>query len=74
MLKTPSEFPNPGSYALLEGREVRIIAHRPDGQALVSLSKIGESVTRTLPISQLRSPTPERAIHPRKRRAHRNAQ
>lgn len=69
MLKVPSEFPQPGSYALLDGVQVRIIAHRDGGDALVSLSKVGESVTRTVPISLLRNPLPDRPIHARKRRS-----
>lgn len=68
MLKVPSEFPQPGSYALLDGVRVRIIAHRDAGDALVSLSKVGESVTRTVPISRLKAPDADRPIFARKRR------
>ncbi len=73
MLKVPSQFPNPGSYALLDGRQVRILAHRPGGDALVSLSKIGESITRTVPLSTLQRTAAEREITPRKRRSRRAA-
>ena len=71
MLKIPTEFPQPGSYALLDGVRVRIISHRDAGDALVSLSKVGESITRTVPISRLKAPVTARPIFARKRRGRR---
>lgn len=73
MLKTPSEFPNPGSFAMLGSARVRIISHRGQGEALVSLSKLGGSITRTVAIDDLQQPVDDRPIHARKRRGRRTS-
>lgn len=51
MLKTPAAFPNPGSFAYMRAdprRRLRVIQRNADGSLLVSGSKDGESVTRTI--------------------------
>lgn len=49
MLKTSSEFPHPGSYALLDGVKVRIIRAGRGGDVFVT----GEGVARVIPSAHL---------------------
>src|SRR3546814_18076751 len=49
MLKTSSEFPHPGSYALLDGVKVRIIRADRGGDVFVT----GEGVARVIGSSHL---------------------
>ena len=76
MLKTPAEFPHPGSTAWLEphGEEVRILQRNADGTALVALvhrPPLGgtASDTRTVEAAHLH-PRQEAAIgiKPKRRR------
>jgi hypothetical protein len=49
MLKTPADFPYPGSEALLGDKRVRIIGELADGRRLVS----AKGITRTVDLDQL---------------------
>src|SRR3546814_9047311 len=49
MLKTSSEFPHPGSYALLDGVKVRIIRAERGGDVFVT----GEGVARVIASAHL---------------------
>lgn len=49
MLKTPSDFPHAGSFAMLDGVKVRIIRVEPDGNRFVS----GKGIARTVPLDRL---------------------
>ncbi|CAN5339069.1 hypothetical protein BH10PSE12_BH10PSE12_03060 [soil metagenome] len=53
MLKTPSEFPYPGSEALFAGTRVRIISHADGGLAFVSGKDRQATIARTVRIDQL---------------------
>lgn len=56
MLKSPTEFPHPGSFAFLRsspGRRVRVIQKNADGGLLVSGSKDGRATTTTVNLDDL---------------------
>lgn len=56
MLSIASEFPFPGSTALLEGLRFRVIRHHADGTALLTRDGAGSSFQRTEPIADLLDP------------------
>src|SRR3546814_15609378 len=58
MLKTSSEFPHPGSYALLDGVKVRIIRAERGGDVFVT----GEGVARVIARAHLVAFHPDSTI------------
>lgn len=57
MLRSPTTFPNPGSYARFKGERVRIIQHNGDSRILISRSRQNcneDSITATVTLADLK--------------------